>query len=40
MLNLYEGAFKLINSKLYYSPYKVNIDEVWKANRRNVRIST
>lgn len=28
MLNLYDGIFKISNPKLYYSPYKVNVDEV------------
>lgn len=30
MLNVYDGVLKIINPKLYNSPYKVNIDEVRK----------
>lgn len=30
MLNIYEGILKITNPKLYHSPYKVNIDQVWK----------
>lgn len=29
MINIYEGIFKLTNAKLYQSPYKANIDEIW-----------
>lgn len=29
MLNLYDRVFSLLNYKLYQSPYKKNIDEVW-----------
>ena len=29
MLNIYERMFSIINPKLYHSPYKKNIDEVW-----------